>query len=288
MGKFLVYTVSLGIAIAYINTWICIFWPWATLFFGNIHGMLLLIFLHTLCSMAVINYYKCCVTHAGGVPVNWRPPGTEAELEAAITNPEEDHRQNYNKVVRYCTKCKNFKPPRTHHCAVCQRCTLKFDHHCEFIDNCVGYYTHKYFVGFLVYSITALFVLAIAHSIRIVQMLTATKEGEIEEVGVNSLQLVALLMNSLMIIVGSTLVLMILIPHFYLLKQNITSVELWEFHWAKQDFGLSFINPYNKGFSANIQEVMGSSLLLWFLPLPQEGDGLHYPPLCSSSKSVTT
>jgi len=32
--------------------------------------------------------------------------------------------------VRFCQKCRVFKPPRTHHCSVCQRCVLRMDHHC--------------------------------------------------------------------------------------------------------------------------------------------------------------
>jgi len=285
MGKFLVYCVSLSIIIVYINTWISVIWVWATFFFGNIQGLLLLVLLHALAGMAVIHYYKCCVTDAGGVPVNWRPQGSDAELQAAITTPEEDHRKNYNKAVRYCTKCKNFKPPRTHHCAVCRRCTLKFDHHCEFIDNCVGFYTHKYFVGFLVYSIITLLILAILHIGQIIQMIITTKEGSLVDSEVSSLQVVALVINLFLVASGIVIVLMIMIPHFYLLKQNITSVELWECHWAKQDFGLRFVNPYDKGLLVNLQEVLGNSFLLWFLPLQQEGDGLHYPPLCIYNKS---
>jgi len=285
MGKFLVYSVSISIIIVYINTWICIFWAWAPLLFGNTGGLLVLASLHAFASMAIINYYKCCVTDAGGVPVDWLPQGTESELLSAMATPEEDHRKNYNQLVRYCTKCKRFKPPRTHHCAVCKRCTLKFDHHCEFIDNCVGFYTYKYFVGFLLYSTSTLLILAILHAGRIIQMIMVTNEGEAEEMDVSSLQVTALAMNVLLIALGMVLELMIMIPHIYLLRQNITSVEIWECHWAKQDFGLRFVNPYDKGWRANLQEVLGSSFWLWFLPLPQEGDGLHYPPLCIYSKS---
>ena len=32
--------------------------------------------------------------------------------------------------IRYCTKCRAYKPQRSHHCSVCGRCVLKMDHHC--------------------------------------------------------------------------------------------------------------------------------------------------------------
>ena len=39
--------------------------------------------------------------------------------------------------IRYCKKCNNYKPPRSHHCKICQQCVLQMDHHCPWTLNCV-------------------------------------------------------------------------------------------------------------------------------------------------------
>lgn len=51
----------------------------------------------------------------------------------------------------WCRFCKDWKPPRTHHCSACDRCVARYDHHCDWVDNCVGQRNHKYFILFLWY-----------------------------------------------------------------------------------------------------------------------------------------
>lgn len=55
-------------------------------------------------------------------------------------------------MYRWCKKCKQLKPPRTHHCSVCGKCILKMDHHCPWVGSCVGFNNHKFFLQFLVYT----------------------------------------------------------------------------------------------------------------------------------------
>lgn len=50
---------------------------------------------------------------------------------------------------RFCQKCQNYKPPRSHHCRVCQRCVLRMDHHCPWTNNCVGHRNYRTFLVFL-------------------------------------------------------------------------------------------------------------------------------------------
>ena len=57
---------------------------------------------------------------------------------------------------KYCKKCKEVKPPRTHHCSVCGKCVFRMDHHCPWVGNCVGLLNHKKFLLFLIYSFIGL------------------------------------------------------------------------------------------------------------------------------------
>eukprot|EP00040_Diaphanoeca_grandis_P002965 m.23248 g.23248 ORF g.23248 m.23248 type:complete len:383 (-) comp14136_c0_seq1:61-1209(-) len=50
--------------------------------------------------------------------------------------PKDD--QNRQRL-QFCTICKGYKAPRTHHCHTCNRCVKRMDHHCPWINACVGH-----------------------------------------------------------------------------------------------------------------------------------------------------
>eukprot|EP00056_Hartaetosiga_gracilis_P021765 m.26256 g.26256 ORF g.26256 m.26256 type:complete len:388 (-) comp9253_c0_seq1:44-1207(-) len=94
------------------------------------------IFAHWLLVNIVFNYFMVTVTSPG------EPPKILAsEMSMYIRKKE----------MKYCNKCQNVKPLRTHHCSVCNRCVLKMDHHCPWTHNCIGLKNQRYFFLFMAY-----------------------------------------------------------------------------------------------------------------------------------------
>ncbi|WWC87072.1 uncharacterized protein L201_001958 [Kwoniella dendrophila CBS 6074] len=58
-----------------------------------------------------------------------------------------------NGEIRWCKKCKGWKPDRCHHCRHCEQCVLKMDHHCPWVGTCVGYHNYKPFFLFINYAL---------------------------------------------------------------------------------------------------------------------------------------
>jgi len=54
-------------------------------------------------------------------------------------NPEGEHGWTY------CSRCRVWRPPKTHHCSVCRMCVRKFDHHCGVVGRCIGERNHRWF-----------------------------------------------------------------------------------------------------------------------------------------------
>ncbi len=81
-------------------------------------------------------YFAVVFTDPGRVPQGWRPSSSEDDLEVqslpldqtpetmtiavSVPNMAQSGR------IRYCRKCSQYKPPRSHHCSVCKNCSPFF------------------------------------------------------------------------------------------------------------------------------------------------------------------
>lgn len=71
---------------------------------------------------------------------------TDTSIRGKIV--ESEFKENWT----VCTVCECLRPPRAWHCDTCDTCILKRDHHCTFFACCVGYYNHRYFMFFTLYT----------------------------------------------------------------------------------------------------------------------------------------
>eukprot|EP00913_Durusdinium_trenchii_P027579 g25868.t1 len=92
----------------------------------------------------------------------WRDPGNCKSIKPSqeVTGQFElgggDDAPRLLYASNWCTKCSNWKPPRSHHCRSCNRCILRMDHHCPFTGNCIGAFNHGHFVLFYIFAFIGL------------------------------------------------------------------------------------------------------------------------------------
>jgi len=94
-------------------------------------GTLLLALFHFIYANVLINYAVLVLADPGGVPDDWRADPddvTEMQRRPQTTDFVHSHlmrERTYDGLLRYCQKCRAYKPDRTHHCSVCRRCITR-------------------------------------------------------------------------------------------------------------------------------------------------------------------
>jgi len=223
------------------------------------------------------SYLFCIFGDAGSVPLWFGSEMLDNDVERNITFPRplETNRAGNQ---RFCTKCQRSKPDRSHHCRLCNRCVLKMDHHCPWINNCVGWGNYKAFILFISYTLLlTLFISATLINI-VIKFDLGVLNSEITQTLI------------LLIISGLLAVMMIFFCglHIILVSRNLTTIELCEkkssFHtiFFKEEVQLDVragaLNPYDLSKRKNFEQVFGTNVFLWFLPLHTSlGDGCYYP-----------
>jgi hypothetical protein len=149
---------------------------------------------HILFFLFLVSFFRAIFTHPGSIPKTkkWRrgkfddihvndqhflrilvergvmplndPEGMRKLRAYLRRHPLVERKKNLNGKygVRFCRRCKLYKPDRTHHCSVCHQCILRMDHHCPWIANCVGYHNHKFFLLAIFYAIMSVDFLMLA------------------------------------------------------------------------------------------------------------------------------
>eukprot|EP01001_Neometanema_parovale_P008335 NODE_4615_length_1039_cov_89.391921_g4412_i0.p1 GENE.NODE_4615_length_1039_cov_89.391921_g4412_i0~~NODE_4615_length_1039_cov_89.391921_g4412_i0.p1 ORF type:complete len:288 (+),score=34.93 NODE_4615_length_1039_cov_89.391921_g4412_i0:100-963(+) len=191
-------------------------------------------------SFNLIFNYALVVTTPPGFPPEVE--GTQ-DVEAQAQTPE-------GRWSRVCKRCHNPKPARAHHCSICNQCVLKMDHHCPWINQCVGHYNHRYFFLFVLYLW-----MACLYACATLGIYHASNGFKIDA-------RVDTPITFTFVICGAVFIAMcvFLFWNTYLLLTNQTTIEFYYNRMQKATLsrnGELFCNPYDVGWTLNLQQVFG-------------------------------
>ncbi|KAK9489427.1 DHHC palmitoyltransferase-domain-containing protein [Lipomyces doorenjongii] len=236
-----------------------------------------------------VSSYFLIVRYAGIGPTRSVAPGgdedsCETDLEAgrAALLPQGVMAKE-NGQQRYCSKCKCWKPDRTHHCSTCGTCVLRMDHHCPWFSSCIGYDNHKYFILFLIYVVGFCLVSFFASGIVLLDWIDRSEYLDTYI----SLNWVFLFIVS---IIFGIAVCIFLGYQLYLLFSNKTTIEAMEtqrykssvasssYRYSQPPSSESVGNVFDVGWRENFRQVMGDNPWTWFLPVrTSKGNGTTFP-----------
>ncbi|KAH9411719.1 DHHC palmitoyltransferase [Ordospora pajunii] len=171
---------------------------------------------------------------------------------------------------KFCKKCANYRPERTHHCSSCGHCIKKMDHHCFWINNCVNYDNQGHFIRFLLFSALANLLVFLSAAAKFVQILAygisleSTKDYYI------------LVLSGL-----SSLVLTIMTSIFLYLQMRLAILNITFIEELKQNDLIRFQgihlhkSPYDRGVLGNLIDTLGPVSTLFLIgPF---GNGIVFP-----------
>eukprot|EP00164_Ancoracysta_twista_P003496 GFYU01004665.1.p1 GENE.GFYU01004665.1~~GFYU01004665.1.p1 ORF type:complete len:302 (-),score=44.09 GFYU01004665.1:304-1209(-) len=242
---------------------------------GNAVGYILNLLLILLLVPFFMAMLRVISTDPGKVP-SWygedegtASSGAQAQILAGNRLPQEVESKR-DGSRRFCRKCDQWKPDRTHHCSSCRRCVLKMDHHCPWINNCVGFRNYKYFFIFVTYAL----LLAVFCWGALYTKFMSTWHG----LGG------AAITNEEIFVMATFISLSALCLclfgfwgfHYVLLTNNSTTIEWLE---KRSEAIGEYHNFYDLGASQNVRTVMGDKVLHWVWPIgdPQKHDlGVYF------------
>ncbi|KAJ0179046.1 hypothetical protein K1T71_005821 [Dendrolimus kikuchii] len=229
-------------------------WPPHSSLGAALHATLFL----SLAGATVYYFLQSLLEGPGFVPLGWKPK-------------EEEDKQN----VQFCTVCRGYKAPRSHHCRKCGYCVMKMDHHCPWINCCVGHANHGYFTMFLFSAVFGCLHASIVLTIcmyHAINRVWYVHNGTGREPMIY-LTLTTLLLTLLAIGMAVGVVLAVGTLLYFQIRgilRNQTTIEDWIVEKAvsrRVEYGLPpFVFPYDLGWKGNVRIIFSSQL-----------DGLKWP-----------
>jgi hypothetical protein len=202
----------------------------------------------------VLFNYAACVLTSPGIP------DVPHLMRYVAKQPEDDALDN-GTTWKMCHKCKNIKPPRTHHCGICNRCVLNMDHHCPWVNNCIGFLNYRHFILFLFYLWAGCFYGAstlLRPWTELPEWYRMNIPLEYSERG--ALALLFPLSICIMLSVG-----LLLVVHCYLIFSAQTTIEMyknWERSMDAKERREKFKNPFSTGsLWGNFEQVTSTIFL---------------------------
>jgi len=275
MSKYLVAFVIVLVAAGYALFIGGVLLPWAGWWFGTFWGLLNLLYLHLDCVMLAWSYYLSITVDAGSVPFYWRPVASEDVLtrakEEAIAREKDIYHPGVQ-GIRYCARCRLYRPPRAFHCRKTQRCVLRMDHFCPWVNNCVGFYNHKAFVLFCFWAGWTILHYHAFFIRRFYEIMTQPIPP--------AAPVLFFVVDFCIFAPVSILILALFGWQFQLLVRGKTSMEhsVEQRARATDPSKRKAKHPYDLGVVKNFTGFFGSNPLLWLAPwTPTVGDGLAFP-----------
>lgn len=219
--------------------------------------------------MSIITYY--CVLYVGpGSPLDFSmlvvPDYDESNAVVGVLRPPEMLVANSvmvkgNGGFRFCSKCKSWKPDRSHHCSSCDKCILRMDHHCPWFGICIGFKNHRFFVQFLIWSEIYLIIVTWISGWILVQFFVRER-WSLQLFSLHILftfSLGILLMLCVFVFLGFTI---------YQVLKNKTTIESYEMQrYRRQRRGDTMGNVFDLGWERNWKVMMGDHFYQWLLPV---------------------
>ncbi|KAM4859998.1 palmitoyltransferase ZDHHC20 isoform 1-T1 [Thomomys bottae] len=184
-----------------------------------------------------------------------------------------------SKAIRYCEKCQLIKPDRAHHCSACDACILKMDHHCPWVNNCVGFSNYKFFLLFLLYSLSYCLFVATTVLEYFIKFWTLCRRKSTENCPKNDLADPHVKFHVLFLFFVSSMffisILSLFSYHCWLVGKNKTTIE--SFRSPTFSYGTDG-NGFSLGYAKNWRQVFGDEKKYWLLPIFSSlGDGCSFP-----------
>eukprot|EP01006_Ploeotia_vitrea_P052631 TRINITY_DN67715_c5_g1_i2.p1 TRINITY_DN67715_c5_g1~~TRINITY_DN67715_c5_g1_i2.p1 ORF type:complete len:238 (-),score=30.88 TRINITY_DN67715_c5_g1_i2:61-774(-) len=217
------------------------------------------------------------MTDPGAVPEDWFVSSNEAKANFKNSSKVlKNWETKWNGRLRFCKRCKCFKPDRAHHDSNSDRCVLKMDHHCPWVNNSIGHANHKFFLLTLSYLDMCTLYMTLTSQGQLVQTLhTLFVPGSTVSIPL-IMKHVNFLMCDMSNVFLSICLTLFLAFHLGLVAKNTTTIEMLE---KEQKFKIQGSQGmYNLGLKENFVSVFGTTWWKWLLPIPTTpGKGVYFP-----------